>query len=163
MTTYTKTLLALAGLILMTSFSVHAQKGQGDLTGVSRQGITPSIDTRIGKLDHIKIGPCENTTGHAYIGTHLFLKTGDDDQLLNIHLGAAYAVESFVKNLETGQLVEVLVFRTEQMEENHFIANEVTVNGKTLRLRDVNLRPIWAGDRGQQRFRRLDYRRRGRY
>ena len=157
-----KTLAVLAGLLLLVVYSAHAQRGQGDLTGMGMESDKPQLVMISGELDHIKTGPCENTTGQAYIGTHLFLRTGDGDTMHNIHLGAAYAVESYVDKLSIGQNIEVLGFRTEIMEESHYIAKEITANGHTFVLRDEDLRPFWAGDRRTANRGRFD-RRRGRW
>jgi len=161
MKTQIKTLAVLAGFLLLVSYSANAQRGQGDLTGMGMESDKPPLVMISGELDHIKTGPCENTTGHAYIGTHLFLKT-EVGTLQNIHLGAAYAVESYVDKLSIGQKVDVLGFRTEQMEETHYIAKEITANGHTYVLRDEDLRPFWAGDRRVVNRGRFD-RRRGRW
>ena len=161
MKTQIKTLAVLAGFLLLVSYSANAQRGQGDLTGMGMESDKPPLVMISGELDHIKTGPCENTTGHAYIGTHLFLKT-EVGTLQNIHLGAAYAVESYVDKLSIGQKVDVLGFRTEQMEETHYIAKEITANGHTYVLRDKELRPFWAGDRRTVNRGRFD-RRRGRW
>ena len=161
MKTQMKTLAVLAGLLLVVVYSANAQRGQGDLTGMGMESDKPPLVMISGELDHIKTGPCENTTGHAYIGTHLFLKT-EVGTLQNIHLGAAYAVESYVDKLSIGQKVDVLGFRTEQMEETHYIAKEITANGHTYVLRDEDLRPFWAGDRRVVNRGRFD-RRRGRW
>lgn len=162
MKTQIKTLAVLAGLLMLLTYSANAQRGQGDLTGMGMESDKPQLIMISGELDHIKTGPCENTTGHAYIGTHLFLQTGDSETLMNIHLGAAYAVESYVDKLSIGQKVEVLGFRTEKMEEGHFIAKEITANGHTYVLRDEDLRPFWAGDQRMGNRSRFD-RRRGRW
>jgi hypothetical protein len=162
MKTQIKTLVVLTGLILLMVYSVNAQRGQGDLTGIGMELEKPQLVLISGKLDHIKTGPCENTTGHAYIGTHLFLQTGNGDALYNIHLGATYALESYVDKLSIGQNVEVLGFRTEQMEDGHYIAKEITTNGHTFVFRDEELRPFWAGDRRTVNRSRFD-RRRGRW
>lgn len=143
----------LTGMMLMLNLSVFAQKGVGDSNGVARSGIQPAIVVLQGSLDHIKTGPCEHTTGHAIIGTHLFINTDESDQVVNIHLGAAYAVEAFVNELESGQTVRFQAFRTEKMEPLEFIAKEVTANEQTLQLRDENLRPVWADDQNSTRKR----------
>ena len=145
----------LAGLLLLTAFPANAQKGQGDLTGMGREVEQPPVETVTGELLRIETGPCENTTGHAYIGTHLFIETGEYDEPLNVHLGAANAVSSYVENLEAGKTLEVEVFRTEQMEAHHYIAKSFTANSHTVQLRDDYLRPFWAGDRRFRDDRRM--------
>lgn len=146
-----KILGILTGFLLLFNTSVYAQKGLGDSTGIARGFEQPEIELVEGTLDHIKTGPCEHATGYAYIGTHLFIKAGETDQLRNVHLGAAYAVESFVNALKIGENITIQAFRTDDMKPLEFIAKEVTANGHTLQLRDENLRPFWAGDQNFQR------------
>lgn len=145
----------LAGLLLLLNTSVYAQKGLGDSTGIARGLEQPEIELVEGTLDHIKTGPCEHATGYAYIGTHLFIKSDENNQLLNVHLGAAFAVESFVNGLEIGENITIQGFRTDNLKPLEFIAKEVTANGHTLQLRDENLRPFWAGDQNFPRGQRL--------
>lgn len=160
MKTRIKTLTVLASLILLMTISVNAQRGQGDLTGMAQQAEKPELVTISGVLDYIKTGPCESATGHAYIGTHLFLQSGEDETLINIHLGAAYAVEDYVNGLQPGDYVEVTGFRTKIMEADNYIAKNLSVNGRVFELRDENLKPFWAGERrGGFRGRRFDRRR----
>ncbi len=144
----TNILSFLTALVLLTVIPAHAQKGQGDLTGVARGHELPSVEAITGELLRIETGPCESTTGHAYVGTHIFLATDESEEPLNIHLGASYAVASHVKALEAGQSLKLDVFRTEQMEANHFIAKSLTANDHKITFRDDNLRPFWAGGSG---------------
>ncbi len=152
------TILAATGLILLATGVVEAQRGRGASTGMGHEVIKPEIVTVSGTLERIETGPCQRTTGHAFIGTHLYLRA-DTGRLLNIHLGAAYAVESFVDKLETGRTIEVEGFRTEKLEQDHYVAKTVTADGRTMKLRDDDLRPVWAGgardfreDRRSRRF-----------
>lgn len=133
-------------IMFMLNLSAFAQKGMGDSTGIARSGGQLTIETFEGILDHIKTGPCEHTTGNTIIGTHLFMNTEENDQLLNVHLGAAYAVEEFITELEIGQQLKIEAFKTEEMNPLEFIAIKVVSNGYEFRLRDENLRPVWAGD-----------------
>lgn len=146
MNIYFKVIGVLIGFVFTLNISVFAQKGLGDSTGIARSGELPTIVMLDGTLDQIKTGPCEHTTGRAVIGTHLFIDTEESDELFNVHLGAAYALEPFVANLEIGQKVEIQAFQTDGMEPLEFIAKEVLIEGDTLKLRDENLRPFWAGD-----------------
>lgn len=160
MNTQIKTIFTLAGLIMLMAVSANAQRGQGDLTGMAQRAELPELVTISGVLDYIKTGPCESATGHAYIGTHLFLQSGVDETLWNIHLGAAYAVEDYINKLQPGDNVEVIGFRTDLMEADNYVAKEISVNGRVFELRDENLRPFWAGDRSQNyRGRRIERRR----
>jgi len=156
-------LVILASITLTFAYPANGQKGIGTLTGMGHETDKPSIEKFIGELVEIKTGPCENTTGHAYIGTHLYVKSAVNENLLNIHLGAAYAVEALISRIEVGQKIEVLGFRTEQMQTDHYIAKEVTSNGYTIQLRDDNLRPFWAGERISQSNRQYVSRRRDRW
>lgn len=146
MNVYAKIIAVLMGVMFTLNLSLFAQKGLGDTTGVARSGEQPPIVKLEGVLDQIKTGSCEHTTGNSVIGTHLLLYSETGDPLLNIHLGAAYAVEPYVQELVTGQMVEVEAFQTEAMESFEYIAIKVSSNGYTFQLRDENLRPFWAGD-----------------
>lgn len=137
----------LAAAFLISSNPAFAQRGLGHEEGIGRDNLQPEIVSVEGTLDHIKTGPCENTTGKAYIGTHLFLKSEEFDELVNVHLGAAFAVETFVNGLKIGENITAEVFQTDEMNPNQFIAKEITANGHTFILRDDNLRPFWAGGR----------------
>ena len=132
--------------VVMTA-SAYAQRGLGNASGMARGYIQPDIVSIEGTLDHIKTGPCEQATGYAYIGTHLFLQSEGTEELVNIHLGAAFAVESYVDKLEAGDKMMVKAFQTDEMQPGEYIAKEVTANGHTIELRDENLRPFWAGGR----------------
>lgn len=146
MSTFFKIIGVLIGIMFTLNLSLFAQKGMGDSNGVARPAIQPTIIEVEGSLDHIKTGPCEHTTGYAIIGTHLFIETNENDQLVNVHLGAAYAVESFVSELEIGQKLRFQAFRTDNMGPMDLIAKEIVANGETQQLLDDNLRPVWAGD-----------------
>lgn len=151
MNNYFKIIGVLMGIMLTLNLPAFAQKGMGDSNGMARSGEQPTFVMLEGTLDHIKTGPCEHTTGSAIIGTHLFIDMEDSDELLNVHLGAAYALESFVSRLEIGQKVEIQAFQTVGMKPFEFIAKEVSTDRHTLQLRDENLRPFWAGDQNARR------------
>ena len=163
MYTYQKIWIIVIGIVITCINPVFAQKGIGSQTGLGQESEKPVIIAITGELMGMKTGPCENTTGDAYIGTHLFVKKTGTENLLNIHLGAAYAMESMISRLSIGHMIEMQVFRTEAMEADHYIAKQITANGYTMQLRDENLRPFWAGDSFAQRGKRSDIRRRGRW
>jgi hypothetical protein len=126
-----------------------AQRGMGDGEGVVRQAVETQRMTIEGKVTKIVVEKCENTTGPFQMGMHLLVTTSEDKQY-NVHLGPAVIVKNLVEPLEAGQSVIVKTFRTEQMPAEHFTAVVLTFDGKTVRLRDENLRPVWAG--GQEAF-----------
>ncbi len=83
--------LALAGCLLQCTLSANAQKNQGDVTGIAREIGKPPIEHITGELVRIETKHCEQATGHADIGTHLFLTSNENDPEINIYLGAADA------------------------------------------------------------------------
>jgi len=133
--------LALLGGLAADSAS--AQRGMGQATGVARQDVRPDVVSLSGKVREIDTGPCERTTGVASIGIHLVLETPAAEEL-NIHLGPAAAVDFIADQLPIGKQVTVDAFRTASMPENHYVAQVVTFDGTSIRLRDENLRPVWA-------------------
>lgn len=121
-----------------------AQRGMGDANGVVRQGL--KLDTVILQGDVVRVitGPCEKSTGRSEIGTHFILKTEQGEER-NIHLGPAQLVQGVADMLSTGSNVTARVFRTEKMPKGSYNAVTITVDNKTMRLREPNLRPVWAG------------------
>lgn len=133
--------LAMCGLLASTAM---AQRGTKGGTGVARQATRPEVVTMAGTVVGVETGPCENTTGRAYVGTHFLMKTSEGDTL-NIHLGPAGVVDSVAKKLAQDKEVQVEAFRTEAMKEGHYAACKITCGEETVTLRDDLLRPTWAG------------------
>lgn len=127
----------------------YGQKGVGEPIGVARQSPKPAIETYRGTIVAIETGPCEKTTGHAIVGTHILLKTGKGEDL-NVHLGAADAVAETAKQLAAGKEVEVTAFRTDKLPAKHYVAKTLKFDGKTVQLRGDDLRPEWAGGGGRR-------------
>jgi hypothetical protein len=137
--TSTAILVLLCGIVAPPA---HAQKGMGEQTGVGRQAVRPEVVSLSGKVLATETGPCEKTTGPADVGSHFLLVTPKGKKL-NIHLGPA-AVDYIVEQLTVGKKVTVHAFRTAKMPHNHYVAQALTLDGTTIRLRDEGLRPFWA-------------------
>jgi len=120
----------------------YAQKGTGKSRGVGRQADKPAVVNVTGELKKVSTHPCEQTTGKSELGTHLLLKTKDKE--LNLHLGSVTNVKDVADIVKVGQVVAARAFRTEKMPENHYNAVSVTIDGKTVVLRDDALRPRWS-------------------
>jgi hypothetical protein len=133
---------------MLTNSVAEAQRGIGQTSGIARQGLEVQRVTLSGVVVEVEVGPCENTTGRSLVGTHFFLKT-PDGKTLNIHLGPADQMEEIVDALRVEEKVQVQAFRTERMQADHYVARSITVGGEVLRLRDDNLRPVWAGPPGR--------------
>ena len=125
----------------------HAQKGVGEQAGIARQAVKPEVISLAGKVLVTETGPCKNTTGRAYVGSHFILKTPKGKKL-NIHLGPAAVVDYIVAQLTVGKKLTVRAFRTAKMPVNHYVAQSLTLDGTTIRLRDEGLRPFWARGSG---------------
>jgi hypothetical protein len=125
-----------------------AQRGAGDPSGVARTGSQPEIVSLSGTVLEVKTEPCGNTTGRSTVGTHFLMKTAQG-VTLNIHLGPAAMVESVAKELAADQAVQVRAFRTEKMPEGHYVAQQLSYNGRHTTLRDRSLQPVWASGAGR--------------
>lgn len=136
----TAVLLLLCGVVAPPA---HAQKGAGEETGVARKAARPEVVSLSGEVLATETGPCKNTTGPAVVGSHFLLKTPKGKKL-NVHLGPAATVEYVVKQLTVGRKVTVRAFRTAKMPDNHYVAQWLTLDKTTIRLRDEALRPFWA-------------------
>ncbi len=146
--------IALAlGLSLVVIPLSWGQKGVGEPVGLARQGATPEIVTLRGQLERVETGPCRQTRGQAYIGTHLFLRTDNGDEI-NLHIGSAEAVADFVAQLEEGQTLSVEAFRTDLHPAGHYVAKIIRTDSEEWVIRDEDLSPFWASQRrGQDRSR----------
>ena len=147
------------GLTLLTSGALlwgvaatcaFAQKGTGEPAGVARQGLKPKVVSLSGEVLAVETGPCEKTTGRADHGSHLLLRT-PNGKTLNVHLGPTAAVNDMIKRLPVGKKVTVGAFHTARMPSGHYVAQSLVVDGITIRLRDQQLRPLWAGAGGVSR------------
>jgi hypothetical protein len=135
-------LLMLAALGLAIPAAL-AQRGMGDPTGVARSGERPAIVTLSGEVLEVKTEPCANSTGRSPAGTHFLLKAGHG-KTLNIHLGPAAMVEFVAKDLVPGKAVKVDAFQTEKMPADHYVAQRLSYDGRSVSLRDETLQPVWA-------------------
>ncbi len=136
-----------SGLILaggLIAIPAMAQKGAGDATGVARQAVQPELETISGTVTTIKIEPCEKTTGHSTTGTHILLKDSDEN-VWNLHLGPTASVKHVTDQLVVGQEITATVFRTDKLPKDNYVVQTLTIKDTPVRLRDENLRPVWAG------------------
>ncbi len=144
--------LRIAAMVVATTCGLfnsaaYAQRGVGEMTGIGQRAIKPEVISLSGEVQEVVTGPCANTTGRSPRGTHILLKT-ENEKVLNVHLGPADEVASLATDLEAGIAVTVRAFRTDQMEENHYVAQSLVYADQTVQLRDETLRPVWAGGRG---------------
>jgi hypothetical protein len=121
-----------------------AQRGVGDSVGVAQRADLPEVVTLKGTVVQVETGPCENTTGRSFVGTHFLLKDSKS-KTLNIHLGPTDTVAFVAKELSEGKKVKVEAFRTKQMKKGHYVAQTITCEGRAVTLRDATFRPAWAG------------------
>jgi len=149
-----KTLLATAGVIGMT-MPVYAQRGTGEPEGMARRAAKPPIEQLQGTVQKIITEECENTTGRARVGAHFILRTAEGETR-NVHLGPATApeVKAAVDALSEGQAVTVRGFRTDRMPAGHYNAVKLESADQTVVLRRADLRPLWAGQGGGDRWER---------
>jgi len=124
-----------------------AQRGMGEQSGVARRAVEPKVVSFSGEVLEVKTEPCKMTTGRAYLGTHLTLRTAEG-RSLNVHLGPAGVVDFATKGLAVGTQVTVKAFRTARMPKNDYVARSLVRGGTEVQLRDESLRPVWAGGGG---------------
>jgi len=148
--------------VLALAATAWAQRGMGDPQGLARQGLRPDIVTIEGTVKETVIGPCELTTGRSFQGAHLIVTT-DAGKEYNVHLGPSRFVKKATNALTEGDPVTLRVFHTDRMPEDNYVAVAVKAGDQTIRLRNKNLRPVWAGRRGRRAGQGPPFARRGRY
>jgi len=130
--------------------AAFAQRGTGQNWGVARWPAGVTHTELNGRVKEVVTEPCEKTTGRSLVGAHFVLEVaGEDGQTkdVNIHLGPATLVQFLTDDLKKDATVKVAAFRTDRHEEDHYVAKTVTIGEKAYRLRQDNLRPVWAGGR----------------
>ena len=147
--------LASAMLVaLVLDSAALGQKGRGEPTGVAREKSQPAVVTLSGRVLAVETGPCQMSSGRAYVGTHFLLETTKGREL-NIHLGPATVVRPIADQLKVGKQVIVHGFRTEKMPKEHYAAQSLVLGKKSIELRDKSLQPFWAGGGAASRGRGL--------
>lgn len=137
--------------VLSLTFHASAQRGVGKDEGIVRSGEDVEMKTIEGTITQMKEGPCENTTGRSVSGTHIFVD--DESMSYNVHLGPTNVVKRIIPDLETMKKVRVIAFRTSNHSEKHYVAQKIIAEGKEYILRESNLRPVWAGNKGKRQGR----------
>lgn len=133
-------------VLLMIASLSYAQKGAGSNSGIARKNSANEVIQVSGILQKIIKEPCAQTTGKYSNGTHLLVKPeGDKSQTLNVHLGPTSIVSDITGQLKPGQELQLKIFDTDDLPDNHYIVKEITGKEKTYELRDAALRPFWAG------------------
>jgi hypothetical protein len=109
-----------------------------------RLRVKPATVVLRGRITDISSGPCEATTGHGQVGTHLIVQ-GGENQHWNLHVGPTKAVAAIVQALPKNQTMQFNVFRTDAMKPDHWIVQSIKTTDRDFTLRDRSLRPVWAG------------------
>jgi len=145
------TMLATMIMVIVTS-SGFAQKGTGNSSGVAKNYSSSIVTELSGELKKIVNEPCKKTTGRYSYGTHLFIETlNTRKRTLNIHVGPTEEIKRITENLKTGQQIEMMVFKTDDLPENQFIVKSLKVKGKLYTLRNEDLKPFWAGNQNHRK------------
>lgn len=132
-------------LIAHLPIVAQGQKGANNQSGIAGTQMDLEFEDFHVKVVDIKIGPCQNTRGRSYSGTHLIVMNEKSNTRLNIHLGPTHEVSPLTEQLSIGDTVIIKAFKTLDLQANTFIAKEITLGELRYELRDHNLRPFWAG------------------
>jgi hypothetical protein len=139
--------LLIVGAALAAAASASAQRGAGPGGGggagspYGRLYNPQTVETVAGEITAVeKITPGRGMSR----GVHIVLKT-DKGESLPVHLGPEWYLEKQAVTLKQGDKVQVRGSRVTFQDKPAVIAAEVTKDGKTLRLRDANGVPAWAG------------------
>ncbi len=139
-------------LVVVSAATVFAAPGKGGggsggwgMGGSYQRMYNPAtVETVTGTVESVeKVTPM---TGMRY-GIHLMLTTGKET--IPVHLGPGWFIERLDTKIVKGDTVEVKGSRVMVAGKPAIIAAEVKKGGETLKLRDENGVPVWAGWRRQ--------------
>ena len=137
-----RTFKSLVVLALLACYTAYAQKGMGTAEGSAQNDFPIDLVELHGVAQHVEEAPCANTLGKSTSGMHLTLLTTEEKEV-NVHLGPTWAVSIWTEGIE-GHTVKLVVFRTQKLPENHFIAKELEWDDQKAVFRDGYLKPFWA-------------------
>jgi hypothetical protein len=132
-------------LALCASGVVFAQRGGPGGGPQGRRYDPKTVETVSGEVLGLETLPGRHGMG----GVHANLKT-DKGETIPVHLGPAWYLDKQSVSLKQGDKVTVRGSRVTFDGKPAIIAAEVTRQGQTLRLRDDNGIPVWAGWRRGQ-------------
>jgi DNA-directed RNA polymerase subunit E'/Rpb7 len=142
-----KTLITSALLVLTSTPAAMAQPngpgggGWGPGSPYGRMYDPKTVETVSGEIISIDlITPARRMSP----GVHLSLKT-DKGETLAVHLGPQWYIDQQPLKLTKGDKVRVRGSRITFQDKPAILVAEVTKNGQTMRLRDDNGVPAWAG------------------
>lgn len=95
-----------------------------------------------------EVASVEQITPMRKMGTGIGLKLNTGKETLLVHLGPQWYIERQDVKIKAGDKVEVKGVKAVRMGQDVLIAAEVKKDGETLKLRDENGVPFWAGWRG---------------
>ncbi len=140
--------MLLSAIAMATSVFAGPRMGMGGWgtgTKYGRMYNTQTVETVSGEV--VKVEKIKPMKGMSY-GIHLFLKTEKGD--IPVHLGPAWYINNQDMEVAVGDKVEVKGSRVEFSGKPAIIAAEVKKGDETLKLRDENGFPVWAGWRRNQ-------------
>ena len=139
---------ALAFLVALAVSSAVFAQGQGKAGGWGKDSqyqrmYNPStVETVSGEV--VSVGTFTPTKGMGK-GVHVELKT--DKGTISVHLGPAWYVDEQNVKIEKGDKIKVTGSRVTFEGKPALIAQTVEFGKETLKLRDTNGVPMWAGQR----------------
>jgi len=136
-------LMFLSALAFTTSVFAAPRMGMGGWGGGTKYGRmynAQTVETVSGEV--VKVDKIKPMKGMSY-GIHLLLKTEKGE--ISVHLGPAWYINNQDMAVAAGDKVEVKGSRVEFGGKPAIIAAEVKKGDETLKLRDDDGFPMWAG------------------
>jgi len=118
--------------------SAWAQQGMGSAVGYGRTYNPQTVETVSGQVVSVdKMGSA------SYQGVHLTIKT--DKETIPVHLGPSWYLDQQKMTFSPKNTVEITGSRVTFDGKPAIIAAEVKKGGQSLKLRESNGIPMWAG------------------
>ncbi len=137
-------IICTAILALTLAGSALAQPGRGPGAGYGRIYNPRTVETLSGQV--VSVDTFSGRGG--YQGIHLTLKT--DKETIPVHLGPSWFMDRQNVKFAAQDTVEVTGSRVTFDGKPAIIAQEVKKAGQSLKLRDANGIPLWAGQGRRQ-------------
>jgi len=137
-------MLLVIGVIAVTAYAEPGQEGKGNGPGMGngQQRMYDPAKVEVVKGQVASIGQISGRRGR---GTGVVLNLKTETETLSVHLGPSWYLDKQDMKIAEGDVIEISGARATRGNKDFFLAAEVKKGDATLKLRNENGVPLWAG------------------
>lgn len=137
-------MLLIVGVIAVIAYAEPGQGCRGNGPGMGN-GYHRMYDPAKAEIVKGHVASVEQISGRRGRGTGVVLSLKTGTETLSVHLGPSWYINKQDAKFAAGDVVEITGARAARSGQDIFIAAEIKKGNETLKLRDENGVPLWAG------------------